>query len=267
MLKDKLNFGLNIFSVLLLSYSITLFLSSIFLLKLKPCFNADLSFKPQFKASALPFPFLEREGFFKSPIKLEEKTIAPEKREVINLEDFTLKGTIICSQCSHSIVILKDKKTGKTLAVSEGKEIKGFKVLKIYSDYVILKKDGKEYILKLFEKENKNSLSRLNTGSKNFFQVKRKDIMNEIASGNFLRYINIVPNINPEGLKVNYVNRKSFIYKLGIKPGDVITSINDIHIKTPEDSFSAFEQLKNSDSITITVVRNGREVKLHYELE
>ena len=261
-----------IISLIFFSYSAAVFVSSFSLLKLKPCISINLSFSSPPRLPAVPSPYIEKGGFFKSPVKTEK--FEPEDKEeevIINLENFVLKGTIVCSQCGHSIVILKDTKTGKTITVSEGKEIEGFKVLKVYPDYVLLSRNGKEYILRLFKKEEAsgkgiNTVSNSST-SGNVFKVKRKEVVEEISSGKFLKYINITPSTKPEGLKVNYVSRRSFIYKLGIKPGDVITSINDIHLKTPEDSFSAFEQLKNSDSITVTVVRRGREVKLHYELE
>ena len=261
-----------IISLIFFSYSAAVFVSSFSLLKLKPCISINLSFSSPPRLPAVPSPYIEKEGFFKSPVKTEK--FEPEDKEeevIINLENFVLKGTIVCSQCGHSIVILKDTKTGKTITVSEGKEIEGFKVLKVYPDYVLLSRNGKEYILRLFKKEEASGkgISTVSNSSTsgNVFKVKRKEVVEEISSGKFLKYINITPSTKPEGLKVNYVSRRSFIYKLGIRPGDVITSINDIHLKTPEDSFSAFEQLKNSDSITVTVVRRGREVKLHYELE
>ncbi len=271
MLQNRLNFWLIVISLVLLSYSIAVFISSFSLLKLKPCVSIDFSFSLPRKLSVIPSSYIEKEGFFKSPVKTEREESKPKiKEEVVNLENFVLKGTIVCSQCGHSIVILQDIKTGKTITVSEGKEIEGFKILKVYPDYVLLSRNGKEYVLKLFKKEEaggKRINTVLNSASTNVFRVKKKEVIEEISSGKFLKYINITPYTKPEGLKVNYVSRRSFIYKLGIRPGDIITSINDIHLKTPEDSFSAFEQLKNSDSITVTVVRRGKKVKLHYELE
>jgi general secretion pathway protein C len=269
MLQDRLNFWLIVISLVFLSYSTAVFVSSFSLLKLNPCVSINLSFSSPPKLPAVSSPYIEKEGFFKSPVKTEKSE--PEKKEevIINLKNFVLKGTIVCSQCDHSIVILKDTKTGKTITVSEGKEIEGFKVLKVYPDYVLLSRNGREYVLRLFKKEEAGGkgMSAVKSPSTNVFKVRRKEVIEEISSGKFLKYINITPSTKPEGLKVNYVSRRSFIYKLGIRPGDIITAINDIHLKTPEDSFSAFEQLKNSDSITIKVVRRGKEVKLHYELE
>jgi len=68
-------------------------------------------------------------------------------------------------------------------------------------------------------------------------------------------------------MRVRYVSRRSFIHKLGIRPGDVILAINGVEINSPEDSFSAFEQLKNEDTVIITVLRKGKRIDLKYELE
>ncbi|SMP04496.1 general secretion pathway protein C [Desulfurobacterium pacificum] len=265
-----------ILPLIFLAFAISSFISSLFLFKLKPCLNIT-SVKLQQQRLELPiFTPLEKEGFFKSPSKNLKQTSAslPQKQTVtFNLDNYVLKGTIICSQCKHSIALLKDMKTGKTQPVTVGEEINGFKVKEIAPEYVIFSRDGKEIQLRLFKtKANQSSkistVSPISSISKRTYTVKRSEIIKEISSGKFLRYINILPVEKPQsGLKVIYVNPRSFIYKLGIRPGDIIVSINNIAIRTPEDSFSAFEQLKSSDSVTITVYRNRKQVTLHYELE
>ena len=209
-----------------------------------------------------------RDGFFQPESSTAGVTV-PVMEETFSLGDYSLKGTIVCSQCSHSIAILE--KNDKSEIVSVGQEIHGYKLERVYPDRAVFSNGSREVILilkSLKEKaiSNSNKVEFTNSLTKTF-TVNRKEIIDQISSGDFLRFINIVPVKDPSGLKVNYVSPRSFIYKLGIRPGDVILSINDIRIRTPEDSFSAFEQLKNADSITVVVLRNGKEVKLHYELE
>ncbi len=273
----KVEKQINVFltlSIIFLAYALSSFISSLFLFKIKPCVNlSGLQLKsPSFKIPV--FVPLEKEGFFKSPQAHHPINAQPIKETItFNLNNYVLKGTIICSQCRHSIALLKDMQTGKTQPVTVGEEINGFKVKKITPNCVIFSKNGEEVQLRLFKTRNFpgnsiNPLSSISSLSQHTYSVKKSEIIREISSGKFLRYINILPVDNPvSGLKVLYVNRQSFIYKLGIRPGDIITSINNITIKTPEDSFSAFEQLKSSDSVTITVFRNGKQTILHYELE
>jgi len=259
---------LNLGLTALLAFSVAYFISSIALLKAKPCFTPVSFEAPQEKGKKWELPYsLERKGFFfsKGAKKVEEKPVQ-EEEVVESIGEYTLKGTVVCSKCGHSIVILKNRE-GKSLVVAEGEEVSGYRLKKVLPQQAVFEKGGKEFLLKLEGKEKEGSSRTPSTPQTQRYTVKRKEIVEELSSGEFLKYINIVPTKNPEGLKVNYVNPRSFVYKLGIRPGDVILSINDVRIKTPEDSFSAFERLKSADAITITVLRRGKEVKLHYELQ
>jgi len=268
-MKLKSETFLNLGLTALLAFSVAYLASTAILLKVKPCFT-PISVKTATevrKREELPYS-LEREGFFLSKgVKKVEERPAQKEEVVESIGEYTLKGTVVCSKCGHSIAILKNKE-GKSLVVAEGEEVSGYRLKRVLPQQAVFEKGGKEFILKLEEKrKEEKSSTAYQTSQTQRYTVNRREIVEELSSGEFLKYINIIPTKNPEGLKVNYVNPRSFIYKLGIRPGDIILSINDVRIKTPEDSFSAFERLKNADSITITVLRRGREVKLHYELQ
>lgn len=260
--------ALNLGLTLLLSFSVAYFISSLALLKVEPCFRVSLPLTPKTSERAPELSYsLEREGFFLSKGGKKEEKVREEQQVVTAFRNYTLKGTVVCSKCGHSIAILKDS-SGKTVIVSEGEEIGGYTLKKVYPEEVVLVRGKRELILQLKGKEeHKGKRGETVSSGRESYTVKRSEIIEQISSGDFLKYISIVPIKNPQGLKVNYVNPRSFIYKLGIRPGDVILSINEIRIKSPEDSFAAFEKLKSADSITITVLRRGKEVKLHYEIE
>ncbi len=50
-------------------------------------------------------------------------------------------------------------------------------------------------------------------------------------------------------------------------PGDIITAIDDTPIKTTNDLLLAFEKYKVGDRVTLTVIRNGKKVKVPVVLE
>lgn len=257
---------INAGALLFLSFSIAYFISSLALLKVEPCagrLNLNLPRASTF-TPAVDYE-MEREGFFLSK-KKSRRSEKVEQKVVTSFKSFTLKGTVVCSKCGHSIAILKDS-SGKTLIVSEGQEIEGYRLKKVFPEEVVFVKGKREVVLELKSREKEKERKELGGSSAERYTVKRKEIIEQISSGDFLKYINIVPLKEPPGLKVNYVDPRSFIYKLGIRPGDVILSINEIRIRTPEDSFAAFEKLKSADEITITVMRKGKELKLHYEIE
>ncbi|WP_457680941.1 type II secretion system protein GspC [Thermovibrio sp.] len=257
--KTSVNLGLTLF----LSLSTSYLISSIALLRAPKCQKRLIEVKPITESPFKRVDYtLESPGFFqKKRVKREPAKV----EETVSLNGFKLKGTVVCSNCKHSIAIVQAP-SGKTVIVSQGQELEGYKVEKVLPDEVLLRRNGKRYALKIEEKRPKGE-KLVELQNRKSFTVNRQKIIKQISSGDFLRYINIVPVKNPEGLRVNYVNPRSFIYKLGIRPGDIIVSINDIRIKSPEDSFAAFERLKSADTITITVIRRGREVKLHYELQ
>ena len=254
------------FSVAFLGFSLAYLFSALVSLKYPDVSRYWLS-QISCRSDIYTYDFsVAREGFFK-PESSTPKVSVPVMEETFSLGEYSLRGTVVCSQCGRSIAILE--KNGKSKILSVGEELQGYKLERVYPDRAVFSRGSREVILvlKSLKKRVGAPSQTVQSSSTNTFTVKRKEIIDQISSGDFLRYINIVPSKEPAGLKVNYVSPKSFIYKLGIRPGDIILSINDIRIKTPEDSFSAFEQLKNADSITVVVQRRGREVKLHYELE
>ncbi len=257
-------------SVFLFSVSLGNFISSLFLWKTPPCIKPVIGVqagREMLAGKERESTAIEKEGFFLSPREEKKAAVKQQVETVVSPENLKLKGTIMCSECRKSIAIIEDKEAKKTNVVSEGKTVAGFKVVKVLPDKVLLKKNGKEFVLFLFEEEKEHKIKK-KVAISEVVRIEREKVMKEIGSGEFLKYINIIPVKTPvEGLKVNYVNRRSFIYELGIRPGDIIVAINDIHIKTPEDSFSAFEQLKSAEEVTVTVFRRGKTVKLRYELK
>ncbi len=264
-MQQKLLNYLELLSVSFLAFSLAYLISSAVALRFPR--ELPLNIKPSgCSLSSYTTDFMvAREGFFR-PKSSIPKISVPVMEETFSLGEYSLKGTVVCSNCKHSIAILE--KGNKTIILSVGQKIQGYKLTRIYPDRVVFSKGSKEVVLvlKTLKKVGVNP-SESAGETAGFYTIKRSEIINQISSGDFLHYINIVPISNPSGLKVTYVSPRSFIYKLGIYPGDVILSINGIRIRTPEDSFSAFEQLKTADSITITVLRKGKKVKLHYELE
>ncbi len=221
------------------------------------CFPKETS-RYALKKEKIVFKPVSRKGFF-----LYRKKQVEEKQEGTvseTLQNFSLKGTIICSECKESIAFI-EVPSKQVVSVRVGEEVEGYLVKSISESEVILEKNGKTFVLTSEEKEE-NGVNVKETETK---RLKREEILEEISSGKFLRYINILPVEG--GLKVLYVRRNSFIYEMGIRPGDIIEAVNGIPLKTPEDAFSAFEKLKSSEVIVLTLKRRGREIELRYELD
>ncbi len=64
------------------------------------------------------------------------------------------------------------------------------------------------------------------------------------------------------GAKFRQVTKGSGAEKAGLKPGDVITKLNETTISDPEDLTGAIHKLKPEDKVNLTFKRDGKEEKV-----
>jgi serine protease Do len=66
----------------------------------------------------------------------------------------------------------------------------------------------------------------------------------------------------PEGIYVTQVTQGSGADNAGIQPGDVLTAVNGKAVKTMSELNTVKKQYKPGNTVTITVFRNGKTLKL-----
>ncbi len=69
-----------------------------------------------------------------------------------------------------------------------------------------------------------------------------------------------------KGVEVKEVTKESAAEKIGLKPGDIITKIDDKKIETPDDLSKAVQAHKPGDKVNIFYKRDGKEQKAEAEL-
>jgi serine protease Do len=65
-----------------------------------------------------------------------------------------------------------------------------------------------------------------------------------------------------EGVLVRSVNKDSAAEKAGMKAGDVIVKVEETAISTPQQISGALRAAKNKNAVTVTVIRNKKEMSL-----
>jgi serine protease Do len=70
-----------------------------------------------------------------------------------------------------------------------------------------------------------------------------------------------------EGVLVRSVNKNSPAEKAGVKAGDVITKVNSTAVDSPRDISSELRSARGKGSVTLTVMRNQKEMTLTVTLE
>ena len=177
---------------------------------------------------------------------------------------------------------------GKSYVLSLGESVEGYKFVKLFPEYAVFKKDGKEFRLDLFKKGTKDSKKPLHatiTNSskpankekndtieragdttfipKNLFNKYRNDI------GAIRKNIGVVPNMvngKLNGFKINFVKRGSDFDKLGVKRGDIITAINGEPLNNFKVPLEFFNNLDSISAATLTIKRGNEIKELEYEV-
>ena len=68
------------------------------------------------------------------------------------------------------------------------------------------------------------------------------------------------------GFRVVSVKSKSLFERIGLQPQDVLKRINGMEIKDPSRFLSAFQQVKEEETITLDLVRQGQRNTFVYEI-
>jgi len=84
------------------------------------------------------------------------------------------------------------------------------------------------------------------------------------------RQIRLVPFVQEgrtKGFLFEWIEPGSIFERAGIKPGDVLLSINNQEIKSGEDAFRILQVLRNENSIKLNLQRGSEIIELLLRVE
>jgi hypothetical protein len=86
----------------------------------------------------------------------------------------------------------------------------------------------------------------------------------ESTKSNYKVTMGVMPDYTYEGkgMKVDGVTEGKPAFRAGIQKGDVVTQMGDVKINSMTDYMKALGQHKKGDTVPVTVIREGKEVKL-----
>jgi len=103
------------------------------------------------------------------------------------------------------------------------------------------------------------------------YKVERSMIDRELADmAKLQREARVVPHFKDnqyQGFKLVGVRPGSLYRSLGIRSGDIITSVNGTAIDNPGKALELFEQLKTSSNIAVDIERRGQPRQLNYNIQ
>ncbi|GAB6078105.1 PDZ domain-containing protein [Hydrogenobaculum acidophilum] len=178
---------------------------------------------------------------------------------------------------AYSMVLVNSSCGKKVLMV--GNSFCGFTIEQIKPFYIIASQNGKTLTLKLSKGEQTNhnsiktpsglpSLQQLLSGgsSQNTYTISRNELL-EITSNPYKMFsdIDLVPT--SKGFMFKSVKQGSLFAQMGIRPGDILLSINNETLNSPEDAFRILGTLRNSDSFNVKILRDNVPITLYYKVD
>lgn len=204
---------------------------------------------------------------------------------VLSQLPLNLVGTMVFSNPARSLATIEMKGKNLVVSVSPGAEVENMaRIEEIERHKVIfinLNTGVKEYIE--MKTDNKVSFGAakpaLGGGAKevqatgtNEFSIKRADLLKYTTDlPSVLMQARAVPYMAPgssdvSGYRLLDMQPGSIFEQLGLKRMDIIKGANGSLVNSPAKAMELFSALKNENSISITVERNGKTETLKYQI-
>jgi len=221
------------------------------------------------KLSLSDYRVISDRNLFGSIDKAGEKT----QINVDNLEPtklgLALLGTV-SGAGAFDFAVIEEKDKRKQGLFREGDAVAAATVVRIMRGMVVLRVDGRDEILKMEEGDpGKNHVSGYDgKGTKNIIQVKKTDIDNAFNDmGKILTQARIRPYFfsgKPDGFIISRIKPESIFQKMGMQNGDIIQTVNDQPIKSPNEMLKLYNGLKSGSAINLSIKRRGKQEELKY---
>jgi general secretion pathway protein C len=229
-------------------------------------------------------PITDRNIFSKvnvSPAKSEEGNAI----KITSLK-LTLLGTI-AGDSKTSTAFIEEAATKTQGLYRVGDNIQGAVIKSITRNKVIIKMGNRDEILEMGEDLLSGVLTGTNvtsnpgmaqtvsqplpaalTGAERDISMNRTEVNESLKDLNgLLSQASIQPHSTdgqPDGLAVSGIKAGSIFRKMGLRNGDIVKSVNNEAIKTPEDLISMYNELKTAPDISVQILRRGQERSLNY---
>ena len=95
--------------------------------------------------------------------------------------------------------------------------------------------------------------------------VDRRALQQQLSRPEFLGQATIVPNAGG-GFLVRELQPGSIYEKLGLRPGDVIRTVNGQSVSSMDDVMRLYQQFGSAERVQVEVQRGGRSESLYYDM-
>ncbi len=105
----------------------------------------------------------------------------------------------------------------------------------------------------------------------NQFLVHRSSVDRNLQNmGQLFTQMRAIPNVEDgktDGFRLSEVVPGSLFSQMGLRNGDIVTSIGGQDLNDPTQAIALLNGLRNATSLSITVMRRGRPIDLNYQIQ
>ncbi len=210
-----------------------------------------------------------------------EAKVAPTDLPPLNM---SLVGTIVLKGTPPYAVIKENNKNEQTIYRKDDMVANTAKLIEIDRKTVVLLRGGRREVLELTpEKKGERkatpvvrSVTPPKSGdtirklSENEWVLDRREIDEAMKNlPQLLTKARIIPNFKdgkPDGFRIFAIARNSLFSKIGLQNGDILSRVNSVDVKNPQNFMKVLEQLKDENSISIDLVRSNQQKTFNYDI-
>lgn len=218
-------------------------------------------------------PIIERNLFNTS-----KETGQPRLVNIENLEPTSLKlkllGTVTGDD-DKAYAVIQDTSQNKHDLYRTGDTVQHATLKLILREKVVLQVNGKDEILEIEAVSNSQKtvprgVKPDRTTSRNV-NLKRSQIESAVQNINTLmQQVRVRPhftNGKPDGLSLTQIKPNSIFTKMGIRNGDIITSVDGSMIKSVDDALKLYQSLQSSSKVKLQLKRRGHLKTIDYNIK
>ncbi|MCX7127007.1 MAG: GspC family type II secretion system variant ExeC [Aeromonas sp.] len=176
-----------------------------------------------------------------------------------------LNGVLASSEPAKSIAIIAMSGIQNSYGVGDMIDGTQARIRQVFSDRVIIERDGRDETLMLDGEEYGKPLPQ--TGNAAPLSALRSELMTD--PGKITDYLNISPvqvDGRMTGYRLNPGTHPEFFNQSGLQANDLAISINGLDLRDNMQAMQAMQQMAGATELTVTVERQGEQFDIYVRL-
>ncbi|MDH5734764.1 MAG: type II secretion system protein GspC [Gammaproteobacteria bacterium] len=208
----------------------------------------------------------------------QQKADAPVQQDAPETKlNLVLKGVLASDPMKSASAIIAKGKNGAEDIYGIGDNVASAIIREIYPDRVILERSGRFETLRLPKEFSDNTLIQMTepdlsddnnatTPGAILGNIRNKIIKNPTSFGEYAIPVPYNENGKLKGYRLQPQGDRALFDQVGLDANDVVIQINGVDLNDPAKGLKALRELQQAKQVDITVLRDGAEIPLHFEI-